>query len=181
MIQGYHHGRPCDALANQFELWTILNNVLVQLHSAVFLQVAALSESTWDEPDDPCAPCHRSQTSLWWFSSSLQELKQQPALYIVIIRASHVIAKRRSSYLCLGAWIWTGWTRACCIYGKAAFRLSAIEHCLTVARGNQPICRTDCYQVNDMGWMVCGLLVSVHKWSFWLKSWWNHLGAEKIV
>ena len=39
---------------------------------------------------------------------------------MVIPQANHVISKR-SSYLCLGAWIWTGWTRACCIYIRVAF------------------------------------------------------------
>ena len=32
-----------------------------------------------------------------------------------------MISKWRSSYSCLGAWFWTVWTRACCIYIRAAF------------------------------------------------------------
>ena len=49
-----------------------------------------------------------------------RELKKN-GMCILILKANHLISKRRSSYLCLGAWFWTVWTRACCIYIRAAF------------------------------------------------------------
>ena len=47
--------------------------------------------------------------------------EKKTGMWILIPKANHVISKRRYSYLCLGAWFWTVWTRTCCIYIRAAF------------------------------------------------------------
>ena len=111
--------------------------------------------------------------------------------------------------LCLGARFWTVWTRACCIYIRAAFSyIISVEKVsfssffqgtasFSQSHGgailkhggkvwqcyweNEPMCGTDCYQVNDLERSAHGMngLRSPGFCGQFHRSFWGRLGAEK--
>ena len=85
----------------------------------------------------------------------------------MILRANHVISKRRSSYLCLGAWFWTVWTIELNPMAEKFDSVTGkINPCV-----EQIAIRSMTWNAAHTGWMVCGLWVFVDKWSVWLTSW----------
>ena len=92
----------------------------------------------------------------------------------MILWANHLISKRRSSYLFLGVWIWTGWSRAYCIYTRAAFSYRKLFDNVTRKINpcvEQIAIRSMIWDTAQMGWVVYGLLV----WFLWTsgQSDWN--------